>query len=117
VSRSRIVVAVAQSGRHLFVTNRLVLRHLQRLPVLDQDTTNLYANIASGWLPAVSFVKPSGLLDGHPATSKWDLYEGFAEKIIDLVKENPGLWDDTAIFVTADEGGGYYDSGYVQPVD
>ena len=24
---------------------------------------------------------------------------------------------DTAIFVTFDEGGGYYDSGYIQPLD
>jgi phospholipase C len=29
----------------------------------------------------------------------------------------PGLTKDTAIFITFDEGGGYYDSGYVQPVD
>jgi len=27
------------------------------------------------------------------------------------------LWSSTAIFVTFDEGGGYYDSGYIQPVD
>ena len=27
------------------------------------------------------------------------------------------LWKDTAIFITFDEGGGYYDSGYVQPLD
>ena len=27
------------------------------------------------------------------------------------------MWKDTAIFITFDEGGGYYDSGYVQPVD
>ena len=27
------------------------------------------------------------------------------------------LWANTAIFVTFDEGGGYYDSGYVQPLD
>ena len=26
-------------------------------------------------------------------------------------------WKDTAIFITFDEGGGYYDSGYVQPLD
>src|ERR1035437_8515328 len=32
-----------------------------------QDTANLYSDIASGTLPAVSFVKPSGLVDGHPA--------------------------------------------------
>ena len=68
-------------------------------------------------LPAVSYVKPSGLVDGHPASSKLDLFEGFTKKIVDAVKANPALWADTAIFVTFDEGGGYYDSGYVQPVD
>jgi phospholipase C len=82
-----------------------------------QDTTNLYADIADGKLPAVSFVKPSGLVDGHPASSKLDLFEGFAQKIVDAVKANPSLWKDTAIFITFDEGGGYYDSGYVQPLD
>ncbi|PRC94496.1 alkaline phosphatase family protein [Solimicrobium silvestre] len=82
-----------------------------------QDTTNLYADISAGTLPAVSFVKPSGLVDGHPSSSKLDLFEGFSKKIIDAVKANPKLWADTAIFVTFDEGGGYYDSGYVQPVD
>jgi phospholipase C len=82
-----------------------------------KDTTDLYAAIASGDLPAVSFVKPSGWVDGHPASSKWDLYEGFVKKIVDAVQANPKLWASTAIFVTADEGGGYYDSGYVQPLD
>jgi phospholipase C len=82
-----------------------------------QDTTNLYADIKNGTLPAVSFVKPSGLVDGHPASSKLDLFEGFTKKIVDAVHQNPNLWKDTAIFITFDEGGGYYDSGYVQPVD
>jgi phospholipase C len=82
-----------------------------------QDTTNLYADIKSGNLPAVSFVKPSGFVDGHPASSKLDLFEGFVKKIVDAVQANPTLWQDTAIFVTFDEGGGYYDSGYVQPLD
>ena len=82
-----------------------------------QDTANLYADIKNGTLPAVSFVKPSGLVDGHPASSKLDLFEGFSKKIVDAVKANPELWKDTAILITFDEGGGYYDSGYVQPVD
>lgn len=82
-----------------------------------QDTANLYADIRNGTLPAVSVVKPSGLVDGHPASSKLDLFEGFTKKIVDAVKANPELWKDTAIFITFDEGGGYYDSGYVQPVD
>jgi len=82
-----------------------------------QDTSNLYSDITAGTLPAVSFVKPSGFVDGHPASSKLDLFEGFSKKIVDAVKANPTLWANTAIFITMDEGGGYYDSGYVQPVD
>jgi phospholipase C len=82
-----------------------------------QDTANLYDDIKNGTLPAVSIVKPSGLVDGHPNSSKLDLFEGFTKKIIDEVKKNPKLWKDTAIFITEDEGGGYYDSGYVQPLD
>jgi phospholipase C len=81
------------------------------------DTDQLYKDIRNGKLPAVSFVKPSGWVDGHPASSKWDLFEGFTQKIVDEVKAKPELWSSTAIFVTVDEGGGYYDSGYVQPLD
>ena len=82
-----------------------------------KDTTDLYAAIAKGTLPAVSYVKPSGFVDGHPASSKLNLFEGFVKKIVDEVKANPTLWAETAIFVTFDEGGGYWDSGYVQPLD
>lgn len=81
------------------------------------DTTDLYAGIESGELPAVSWVKPSGLVDGHPSSSKLNLFEGFVKKIVDGVTGNPALEKNTAIFVTFDEGGGYYDSGYVQQLD
>ena len=83
----------------------------------NQDTTVLYNDIKNGTLPAVSFVKPDGWLDGHPASSKLNLFEGFVKKIVDGVKANPKLWASTAIIVTFDEGGGYYDSGYIQPLD
>jgi len=87
-----------------------------------KDTLDLYSdlmscNSTSCNLPAVSFVKPDGYLDGHPASSKVNLFEGFVKKIVDMTKANTSLWADTAIFITFDEGGGYYDSGYVQPLD
>jgi phospholipase C len=81
------------------------------------DTIDLYSDIANGTLPAVSFVKPSGWVDGHPASSKFDLFEGFVKKIVDAVRSNEELWATTAIFITVDEGGGYYDSGYIQNLD
>jgi len=82
-----------------------------------KDTIDLYNDIQSGSLPSVSYVKPSGFVDGHPASSKMDLLEGFVKKIVDLVQANPNLWAETAIFITFDEGGGYADSGYVQQLD
>jgi phospholipase C len=82
-----------------------------------QDTVNLYSDIANRTLPAVSFVKPSGYVDGHPSSSKLDLFEGFVKNIVDQVEASPTYTKDTVILITEDEGGGYYDSGYVQPLD
>jgi len=74
-------------------------------------------DLQNNTLPAVSFVRPFEALAGHPADSTTDLYEKFLLTLINRVKANPQLWAKTAIFITTDEGGGYYDSGYVQPVD
>ncbi len=82
-----------------------------------QDTHEPVCGHRSGTLPAVSFVKPSGFVDGHPSSSKLNSFEGFVKKIVDAVQANTNLWKDTAIIITFDEGGGYYDSGYVQPLD
>jgi phospholipase C len=82
-----------------------------------QDTTYLYEDLADGNLPAVSIVKPSGFTDGHPSSSKLDLFEGFVKNVINKLQANPTLAANTAVFITFDEGGGYYDSGYIQPVD
>jgi phospholipase C len=94
-----------------------IMAHADQRAAHLKDTADLYNDIAGGTLPAVSVVKPSGLVDGHPSSSKLNLFEGFTKKIVDAVKANPTLWKDTVIFITFDEGGGYYDSGYVQPLD
>jgi phospholipase C len=82
-----------------------------------RDITDLFTDLTNGTLPAVSYVKPDGALDGHPASSKFDLFEALVANIIELAQSNKEQWAETAIFVTVDEGGGYYDSGFIQPVD
>jgi acid phosphatase len=74
-------------------------------------------DVQGGTLPAVSFVRPFESLAGHPADSAPDLYEKFLADLIAKVQANPQLWAHSAIVITTDEGGGYYDSGYVQAVD
>jgi len=81
------------------------------------DTTDLYDAIETGELPAVSFVKPSGVNDGHPESSQISELEGFIQKIVTEVQKNKKLAKNTAILITFDEGGGFYDSGYVQQLD
>jgi phospholipase C len=82
-----------------------------------KDTADFYNDVQNGTLPAVSFVKPGGLNDGHPASSKFSIYEAFVRKILTELRQNPELWHSTAVFITVDEAGGYYDSGYIQPLD
>jgi acid phosphatase len=82
-----------------------------------KDIADLFGDLAGGTLPAVSFVKPDGFLDGHPASSKLVLFEAMARRMIDRLAAHPALARDTAVFIVFDESGGYYDSGYIQPLD
>lgn len=81
----------------------------------QHDSGNFITDAENGTLPAVSFLKP-GDDDGHPGYSTLAAFENFAARAIAAVQDNPTLWRNTAIFVTFDENGGYYDSGYIQPV-
>jgi phospholipase C len=82
-----------------------------------KDTVDLLGDIQSNALPAVSFGKPDGLLDGHPSSSKIDLFEAYVQQVLDALEANPKLKAETAIFITWDEAGGYWDSGFIQPID
>jgi phospholipase C len=37
--------------------------------------------------------------------------------LLEKVQANPALWQDTAVLITTDEGGGYFDTGYIQNLD
>ena len=82
-----------------------------------KDTADLLSDIDHDTLPAVSFAKPDGLLDGHPQSSKLGLFEAYLRNILDRLDQNPRLKARTAIFIVFDEAGGYWDSGFLQPVD
>ena len=82
-----------------------------------KDTADLITAIQNNTLPSVSFGKPDGLLDGHPQSSKVDLFEAYTLNILGALDANPQLKAETAVFITWDEAGGYWDSGYIQSID
>jgi phospholipase C len=80
-----------------------------------KDAIDFFNALDKGELPAVSYLKPDSLVDGHPASSKLDLFEAMLENIVDRMKVDKNK--DTALIVTFDEGGGYWDSGTYIPLD
>ena len=83
-----------------------------------QDVDALFRDLTTGHsLPAVSFVIPPNPESGHPAYSTVSALEAFVKRLVAKTRANPSIWSKTAILVTTDEGGGYYDSGYVQILD
>jgi acid phosphatase len=73
-----------------------------------QDEQNYFADIASGNLPYVSFIKPLGPNNEHPGYA--DLVTG-QQHVADLVNalRNSPYWGSTAIVITYDENGGRWD--------
>src|SRR5215468_6990375 len=82
-----------------------------------KDTADLVSAIQNNTLPAVSLGKPDVLLDGHPQSSKVDLFEAYTLNVLGALDANPKLKAETAVFITWDEAGGYWDSGYIQSID
>ena len=73
-----------------------------------KDEPALEGAVATGTLPAVSFVKPYGGDDAHPGYT--DLYQGDAHAAA-MVQEvmHSALWSSSANIVTYDENGGFWD--------
>ncbi len=64
----------------------------------------------------MSFVVPKNLDSGHPGYSAPYQYEAFLSDLIARVQAS-NQWANTAIVITTDEGGGYFDSGFIQNLD
>ncbi len=116
--------AVALSTMRPLVMNTIGDPHLASKNVMTTASlksnlvglATLYNDVKNGTLPAVSFVVPKNLDSGHPGNSSPALTEIFLNDLIAKVKAS-GQWSSTAIIVTTDEGGGYFDSGTIQMLD
>lgn len=75
-----------------------------------KDYTNFAKDIDKGNLPAVSFIKAGYGDDEHPGTGNQSTpsAEEFTVNTINKIMNSP-YWKDTAIIVTYDEGGGFFD--------
>jgi phospholipase C len=76
---------------------------------------DLLRDIEAGALPSVTWVTPLFQLSDHPPYSTKHAHNWVTD-IVNGVMRSP-MWDDTAIFITWDEWGGFYDHVVPPEVD
>jgi phospholipase C len=72
-----------------------------------QTIDHFYADARSGTLPAVSWVVPNGAVSEHPP-GLVSAGQAYTTTLINTIMQTPA-WDSTAIFLTWDDWGGFYD--------
>jgi phospholipase C len=75
------------------------------------DTTTFFSDLAANKLAAVNWIIPSDELSEHP-TNLVSTGQAYVTSIINAVMKSP-FWNNTVIFLTWDDWGGFYD--HVQP--
>lgn len=78
-------------------------------------TADFYPEARNGTLPAVSWVVPAAAVSDHPP-SLVSAGQAYVTGLINAVMEGPD-WDSTAIFLTWDDWGGFYDNVVPPAVD
>jgi phospholipase C len=73
-----------------------------------KDETDFIASARAGTLPAVSFVKPLGEVNEHPGYTNVSSGEQHVEDLLNALRSNPE-WKHTAVIITYDENGGFWD--------
>ncbi|WP_308467673.1 alkaline phosphatase family protein [Rathayibacter soli] len=76
-----------------------------------QSLTNFYAQAKKGTLPAVSWIDPTDAVSEHPP-AKVSAGQAYVTGLINTVMRSPD-WNSTAIFLSWDDWGGFYD--HVKP--
>jgi phospholipase C len=70
--------------------------------------TDFQADLAAGTLPQVSWINTSVIQTEHPGISTAQVGEFATQQLVKALFASP-LWDSTALFVTWDENGGFFD--------
>ena len=80
-----------------------------------QTLDHLYADAATGALPAVAWVVPNGEVSEHPPALV-SVGQAYVTGLINAIMQGPS-WSSTAIFLAWDDWGGFYDHVVPPSVD
>ena len=71
------------------------------------DMAQFFADLEAGTLPAVSWIVTEAVVSEHPPAPP-DMGQLLAARVVSALMES-SAWESTALFVTYDEGGGFFE--------
>jgi len=80
-----------------------------------QEVANFYTAARNGTLPAISWIVPNGVVSEHP-TALVSTGESYVTSLVNAAMQGPD-WTSTAIFLSWDDWGGFYDHVVPPTVD
>jgi phospholipase C len=80
-----------------------------------EDLSQFFVEAKAGKLPSVSWISPNGQDSEHPP-AKVSIGQSYVTKIVNAAMQSPD-WKSTAIFITWDDWGGFYDHAVPPRVD
>ncbi|MDT8068627.1 MAG: alkaline phosphatase family protein [Terriglobia bacterium] len=83
---------------------------------LTKDYSHFATDLASGNFPAVTFVFPNHRDEMHPGSASITYGINFIDTLVKELQASP-IWSSTAVVVTWDDFGGWYDHVPPPPVD
>jgi phospholipase C len=74
----------------------------------NYDTSDFFAALSAGNLPAVSFLKAPAYENGHPGNSDPLTEQAWLVQVLTALQSN-AAWSTTAVFIAWDDSDGWYD--------
>jgi phospholipase C len=84
-----------------------ILTNPQKLARATADISEFFADLAAGTLPAVSWIITEATVCEHPPAPP-DMGQLFAARVVEELMGS-SAWDSSVLFLTYDEGGGFFD--------
>jgi phospholipase C len=103
--------SAAMVGKTDQANHQYDISNLFNVTSVSGNTSRTYTinGLVSGvTLPAVTFIKAPGFLDGHPQYSNPILEQQFVAQIINTLMQSP-QWPNMAVFIAYDDSDGWYD--------
>ncbi len=80
----------------------------RKLARATAEISEFFADLKAGTLPAVSWIVTEATVCEHPPAPP-DMGQLFAARVVEALM-NSSAWESTALFLTYDEGGGFFES-------